>query len=174
MQPTANIVLVGFMGTGKSAVGPVVARTLRREFIDMDALIERRQGRRIPDIFRDAGESHFRHLERALVKELVIRSNLVIAPGGGIVLNPDNIADFNRHGLVVCLTATPETILERVGRDTHRPLLQAPDRLGRIRELLEERRPLYETIGVRVATDGLTPGAVAERVLALFEAQVRG
>lgn len=170
----ANLVLVGFMGTGKSAVGRRAARRLGRRLVDMDTLIEQREGRPIPEIFREAGEPHFRALERALVVELAAERGLVISTGGGVVVNPDNIADFSRTGVVVCLAATPETILARVGHDTHRPLLQAPDRMARIADLLEKRRPLYEAIPDRIDTTGLSADAVADRVLDIFARRAGG
>ena len=169
--PDANLVLVGFMGTGKSAVGRRAARALGRELVDMDAVIEAREGRPIPEIFRDSGEPHFRALERALVGELAARRNLVISCGGGIVLNPDNVADFARTGVVVCLTASPEVILRRVAHDTNRPLLQAPDREARVRELLAKRQPLYDAIPDRVDSSGMTPGQAVGAVLDLFRAR---
>jgi shikimate kinase len=161
-----NIVLVGFMGTGKTSTGRALAARLGREFIDMDQLIEEREGRTIPEIFATHGELHFRALERALVRELAARRNLVIAPGGGIVLNAENIRDFSSTGRIFCLRASPEWILKRVGHDTHRPLLQTNDKLGRIRELLENRRPLYDAIPDQVDTDGKTPEEVADEILA--------
>lgn len=168
MTDARNIVLVGFMGTGKTSTGRAVAARLGRAFIDMDAEIERRQGCTIPELFARAGETHFRTLERALVRELAARRELVVAPGGGIVLNPDNLRDFAEGGLVVCLRASPEMILARVGGDANRPLLQVEDKLGRIRELLARRQPLYDAIPHQLETDGLTPEQVAEDVLALF------
>jgi shikimate kinase len=168
VKADANIVLVGFMGTGKSTVGRLLAARLGRPFVDMDEEIERRAGRPIPEIFAREGEPAFRRLERALVRELSARSGLVIAPGGGIVLDPANVADFARSGLVACLAAAPATILARVGQDPHRPLLQGGDPLGRIVALLDRRRDLYEAIPFRIDTDGLAPEAVAERVLARF------
>ena len=160
----SNIILVGFMGTGKSAVGRLLARRLGLDFVDMDAVIEQRQGRRISAIFAGEGEPFFRQLERDLVRELAARSGLVIAPGGGIVLNPDNVADFARTGTVVCLKASPETILERVGGDPNRPLLQGGDKLQKIRDLLARRQALYDAIPHFVETDGLSPERVADCV----------
>ncbi|MBP7274776.1 MAG: shikimate kinase [Kiritimatiellae bacterium] len=162
-----HITLVGFMGTGKTATGRVLAERLGRPLLDMDAEIERREGRPIADIFRDSGEPHFRGLERALTRELAARSELIIAAGGGLVLDPDNIRDLEASGLVVCLEASPECILERVRNETHRPLLQAPDRLDRIRALLETRRPMYERVRYRIQTDGQTPERTADLILAL-------
>ena len=162
-----NIVLVGFMGTGKSATGKVLAKRLGREFVDMDSVIEQRQGKPIPAIFAEQGEPYFRQLERALVQELAARGGLVIAPGGGIVLNPENIKDFSRTGLVVCLRATPEMILKRVGNDTNRPLLQGGDKLQKIKDLLGKRQALYDAIPASVETDGQTPEDTADAVLKL-------
>jgi shikimate kinase len=171
--PDANLILMGFMGTGKSEVGRRAAMALGREFVDMDSVIEEREGRSIPEIFRDSGEPYFRALERALVGELAAQRNLVIACGGGVVLDPSNVQRFEETGVVVCLTATPEAILQRVAHDTHRPLLQAPDREQRIRDLLEQRRPLYEAIRYRVDTTGRSPEEVTRAVLEVFRRVVR-
>ena len=169
LERDANLVLVGFMGTGKSAVGRRAARRLGRMLVDMDALIEKRAGRSIPEIFRDSGEPCFRALEREAVRDLAAQRGLVIAAGGGVVLNPENPADLARTGVVVCLWADPDEILRRVGGDEHRPLLQAPDRRERIAKLLEQRRPLYEAIPDRVDTTGRTADEVTEEVLRIFE-----
>lgn len=168
---TRNIVLVGFMGSGKSSVGRLVARHLGREFVDADHEIEKRENCDIPTIFSAAGEEEFRRIEREVIQALAARQNLVIAPGGGAVLNPDNLTDLAHTGMVICLRATPETVLARVGHDTNRPLLRAPDRLERIRELLAKRQPIYDAIPLQVETDGLSTHDVATRVIALFEAQ---
>lgn len=170
MTSPRNIVLVGFMGTGKTTVGRILADRRAFAFLDMDEMIVQREGKPIPRIFADSGEAHFRAAERALVKELATRSGLVIATGGGIVLNPDNVADFSRTGLVVCLWAEPEAILRRVGHDANRPLLASDDKIGRIRALLAKRRPLYEAIPIRVDTTDLTPNAVSDQILALYDA----
>ncbi len=158
------------MGTGKTTVGRILADRRAFAFLDMDNMIVEREGKPIPRIFAEKGEVYFRATERALVSELAARSGLVIATGGGIVLNPDNIADFSRTGLVVCLWAEPEAILRRVGHDTNRPLLACENKLGRIRELLAKRRPLYEAIPTRVDTTGLTPNDVSDRILTLYDA----
>lgn len=168
MKDHRNIVLVGFMGTGKSVTGRALARRLGRRFLDLDTLIEEREGMSIPRIFAERGEPEFRRLERALVRELAAQGDLVIAPGGGIVLNPDNIRDFAATGLVVCLRASPEMILSRVGHDSNRPLLQTDDKLGRIRELLGKRQALYDAIPHQFETDGKTDEQVAEEILAAF------
>ncbi len=162
-----NIILVGFMGTGKTVTGRVLVERTGMELVDMDSLIESRQGKPIPEIFATEGEPAFRVMERDLVKELSIRSGLIISTGGGIVLNPDNITDFEKNGLVVCLTASPETIFQRVEKDTNRPLLSG-DKKVQISSLLEKRKPLYAAIKHGVNTDGLTDKQTADRILALY------
>lgn len=160
-----NIVLVGFMGTGKSSAGKNLAQKLGMEFLDMDDEIVRREGCSIPEIFRDRGEPAFRQLERALVVELAARRNLVISTGGGIVLNPDNIRDFSATGYVICLQAKPTSILARVGHDTNRPLLQGGDKLAKISELLAKRQPLYDAIPFQIDTEGHKPADTAEAIV---------
>ena len=171
---TPNIVLMGFMGTGKTSVGKKLAATLNLRFVDMDQIIEERAGKPITRIFAEEGEPHFRSLERALVVELAAQGGQVIACGGGVVLNPDNIRDYSHSGLVVCLTATPELIFQRTARATHRPLLEQQDRFQRIVDLLEKRRVLYASIPHQVDTAARTADQVAEVILALYRAEARG
>ncbi len=174
MDRDASILLTGFMGTGKSAVGRRVAARLGRPFVDMDAEIEKRAGRTIAAIFAEDGEPAFRALERALARELASRSGLVVAAGGGAVLDPRNVADFMRAGLLVCLDARPEVILARLAGERHRPLLETADREQRLRELLARRAACYAALPVHVDTSDLTPDAVADAVLTRFEEAVRG
>jgi len=168
MKAESNIILVGFMGTGKTSAGKQLAEELNMTFLDMDDIIEEREGRFIPRIFAENGEAYFRSLERELVRELSMKTGLVIGAGGGIVLNPDNVADYDRTGLVVCLSATPEVILERVGKDTNRPLLVGTDKMKTIRDLLGSRQKLYEAIPRRVDTTRLTLEQVVEKILRLY------
>ncbi len=165
-----NLILVGFMGTGKTSVGRMLAEKLCMTFVDMDDIIVERAGKPISRIFAEDGETHFRKIERDLARELSGRNNMVIATGGGIVLNGDNIRDFGRTGLVICLCAKPETILERVEGDTSRPLLSGDDKMGRIMKILESRRHLYEAIPNRVDTTALSIGEVVESALKLYMA----
>jgi len=160
----SNIILVGFMGTGKTTVGKLLAQKLNKRFVDMDSVIEERAGKAISRIFMEEGEPRFRAMERALVQELAAKVGLVIATGGGIVLNQDNIADFSRTGKVVCLMADEDEIMRRVSGSNSRPLLEKDDKLQRIRSLMEQRRPLYEKIPDRVNTTGLTPEQVVEAI----------
>ncbi len=155
------------MGTGKTVTGRVLAERTGMELVDMDSLIEERQGKTIPEIFATDGEPAFRVMERELVKTLSKRSGLIISTGGGIVLNPDNITDFEKNGLVVCLTASPDTIFKRVEKDTSRPLLSG-DKKAQISTLLAKRQPLYAAIAHGINTDGLTDEQTADRILELY------
>jgi shikimate kinase len=165
-----NIVLVGFMGAGKSAAGRRVAERLGYRYVDMDAAIEERTGLTIPQLFEREGEPRFRERERDLVGELAGRSRLVVSTGGGVVLNPLNIAAFERQGVVICLTADLDTILARIGSETHRPLLAGGDRREKARALLEKRKPFYDAIRHQIDTSNLTPDEVADRILELYRA----
>lgn len=160
-----NIVLTGFMGTGKTYTGRALARSLGIKFVDTDVLIEKEAGITIPDIFEKFGEPHFRGLEREIVKRVSQENGAVIAVGGGAIVNPDNLADLKKKGVIICLKASPEVILSRVERNSDRPLLQVEDRIGKITELLEKRAPYYEKADFTVDTDGKTPEQVAEEIL---------
>jgi shikimate kinase len=165
---TRNIVLVGFMGTGKTTIGSLLAKETGMPLVDMDAIIEERAGKSINAIFAEDGEPHFRSLERDIVRELSAQGGRVVSTGGGIVLNPDNIADYAGTGLVVCLLASAEEILSRVQHDDTRPLL-AGDKQDTIVQLLETRRPLYEAIEHKFDTNGLAPETIAAQIIALYE-----
>src|ERR1035437_6288211 len=165
MQPSHNIILVGFMGTGKTTIGRALADQLKRDFIDMDIELEVRAGKPIPRVFAEDGEPLFRRMERDLVVELSRRSNLVIAAGGGLVLNPDNIRDFSATGHIICLKATSDEILRRVSGSDHRPLLAQGNKAERIRNLLQQRQHFYDAIPCQVDTTGKTLNEVVTRVL---------
>ena len=168
MQP--NIVLIGFMGTGKTAVGEVVASRLGRPFLDTDALIEGLAGRPIPRIFAEDGEAAFRRLEAQAVAAASARGGSVIATGGGVVLSDENMNRLRQNGLIVALLADPQSILARVGGGGDRPLLGA-DPEGSVRRLLNERAPLYRAADLIVETSALSVDAVAARVLAFIGAR---
>jgi shikimate kinase / 3-dehydroquinate synthase len=157
-----NIVLTGFMGTGKTTVGRLLAEKLGFEFVDTDQVIEERHGS-IADIFRTRGEDAFRRIERELAAELAARDRLVIATGGRLMLDPLNVSSLSRNGRVFCLVATPDEIFDRVTHDTsatERPLLAVPDPRQRIVELLAERTPDYRRFA-QLATDAVSTDAVA-------------
>ena len=162
-----NIALIGFMGVGKTAVGKVLAEKLRRKFVELDSLIEQKAGKSIPDIFQQDGEAAFRKLEIEVTKEVSKDKNLVIACGGGIVLNKINIDRLRQQSRIVCLTASPKVILKRVSGDGgERPLLKAANRALNIRELLEFRKPFYDRAAdITINTSKLDIDAVAEQII---------
>ena len=160
-----NIVLTGFMGTGKTSTGRVLARKLGTRFIDTDTLIEKEAGIQIWEIFEKFGEAHFRGLERQIVKKVTEEEGIVIAVGGGAIVNPANLADLKRHGIVVSLTASLDVILSRVERNLDRPLLKVEDKLGKIKELIAVRAPFYEKADITVDTDCKNPEQVADEIL---------
>ncbi len=165
--PAHNIILTGFMGTGKSSIGREVAARTGRPFVDLDDVIAQRAGKSIPDIFAQDGEPAFRALEAAVCAEMAAPAGLVIATGGGAVLDPANREALAAGGILICLEAAPETILRRVGRGAERPMLAGGDPLARICELLAERAGAYAAIPHRLDTTHLSIAAAAERVLGI-------
>ena len=138
-----NIYLVGFMGTGKTFVGRILAEKLKRPFVEMDAEIERLAGKPIGDIFREDGEDAFRAMETRLLEDLARQSGLVVSCGGGTVCNDYNLRVMKASGASFNLRSSPEKIYERTRNDTARPLLQVADPLAKIAELLAKREPYY-------------------------------
>ena len=162
-----NLILTGFMGTGKSTVGREVARRLGRAFIDMDHLIEQRAGRSIARIFAEEGEGTFRAMEAQLCRELSQARGLVIATGGGTLVDPENRRIMMQNAMVVCLEADVETILARVGRRDDRPLLRGADRRAKIKRLMAQRREAYAAIPWHVQTSGRTQKEIVDEILCL-------
>ena len=162
-----NIALIGFMGTGKTAVGEVLAGKLDKKFIELDWLIERKAGKSIPEIFQEDGEIAFRELEIEVTKEVSTDRNLVIACGGGIVLNKINIDRLKESSGIVYLTASPNTILKRTsGEPGQRPLLEVDNPTLTIRELLKFRKPFYERAAdITINTSKLSIEAVAKQII---------
>jgi shikimate kinase len=168
-----NIALIGFMGTGKSSVGHIVAEQLQLTFVDTDKLIEDRAGRTISQIFEQSGETAFREYERAVVEELRHLKRAIISTGGGLGANRENLASLKQHALVVCLWASPRIIWKRVQSQTHRPLLQGPDPKAKIRELLASRESVYRQADVLVNTEVRSVKEVAQHVMHEFQLATR-
>ncbi len=164
-----NIVLIGFMGTGKSTVGKILAKKMNRALVDIDHLIEEKEKRKIFEIFEKEGEDYFRRLEKKVILDVASHSGQVITTGGGAVMDAENLAALRSNGLLVALTATPETIYRRVKDARHRPLLKSQDVTGEIRRLLEARTPVYKTADLCFASDGQTGPQVAARILEALE-----
>jgi shikimate kinase len=166
-----NIYLVGFMATGKSAVGKELAQKMNFAFLDLDESIELKQKRAIKDIFAREGESYFRELEKRELQEASCKDNLVVACGGGIVLDKDNLKIMQQTGRMICLRASVEVILSRAGGYSHRPLLNVKDPRARIRELLELRAPFYAQADYSIDTSELSIKEVAEKILQWIQTQ---
>lgn len=147
-----NIFLVGPMGAGKSTVGRQLAEALSFEFKDSDQEIQRRTGVDIPTIFEYEGEDGFRERERQVIDELSEQTGIVMATGGGAILRPDNRRDLASRGVVIYLRCSPEQQHSRTSRDRNRPLLHTDDPLSRLRELMEERDPLYRQVADMVVS----------------------
>jgi shikimate kinase len=162
-----NVALIGYMGTGKTAVGRILAENRKMPLLETDQIIEKQAGIPIPEIFRREGETGFREREIAAVREIASVKNTVIACGGGIVLNRINIDRLKENSVIVCLTASPKTIVKRVsGQAGQRPLLEVDDMLTTIIEMLRFRRPLYERAAdIIVNTNRLLPGTIAEKII---------
>jgi len=180
---TPKLILTGFMATGKSSVGPLVARRLGWEFVDVDSVIVAQAGKPIAQIFADHGEARFRRLEREVVAHLTgdrRRCPLchgphpeVISTGGGVLLDESNCAALKRAGVIVCLTARPEVVAARVERSkTRRPRLTEGGKstLARIKELMDERVDAYARADVQIDTSDLTVDQLADQVIAAFAA----
>jgi len=169
----ANLALVGFMGTGKTSIGRLVAEQLHFHFLDTDEIIQSRTGRTITDIFAQDGEPAFRALEKNLVGELATQTGAVIATGGGLPTNAENLESLKNFALVVCLWASPEKIWERVRSQSHRPLLHDPNPQKKIRELLTAREPFYKQADVLINTDLRAAREVAQQVALQYKLATR-
>ncbi|PKO21783.1 MAG: 3-dehydroquinate synthase [Chloroflexi bacterium HGW-Chloroflexi-1] len=165
--PAPNIILTGFMGTGKTTVGKEVAARLGRRFVDLDDLIVERAGKSIPDIFAQDGEPAFRDLESAVCQELREPAGLVIATGGGAVIDPANREALSAGGVIICLEAAAEVIVARLAGGNGRPLLSGPDRGQRIADLLAQRADAYKPLPHHLDTSKLSIAAIAERVMGI-------
>lgn len=164
-----NIVLTGFMGTGKSSAGRILAKRLKRRWIDLDRRIEQKEKRKIAAIFETEGEPYFRKIEKEVVAEAAGATRAVITTGGGVVLDAENMDRLEKNGVVVLLESSPETIYSRVSKSKHRPLLSAGDKFEHIVKLLGSRKPFYDRCRFRVSTDGLTAPQVASRIIRCLE-----
>ena len=159
-----NIILTGFMGVGKTSVGTGLAKDVGYQFVDTDMLIEADQKMSVTEIFATKGEPFFRQVESRVIGEVLQRESQVVSTGGGAVLRDSNREAFKKAGFVVCLTARPEVIFERVRHETHRPLLRTEDPLAKIGELLESRAPFYAQADAVIDTSEKSVEAVITEI----------
>ncbi len=160
-----NLVIIGFMGTGKSKIGRMLALKLGYDLIDTDLLIEADCGKKITQIFQEEGEAFFRRLENNLAGELGQSDRKVIATGGGWVLNPENLRLSRINGFIISLNARPEIIYERIKAEAHRPLLADADPLSEINRILKQREKLYRDADLVVDTSRKAPGQIVEEII---------
>jgi len=162
-----NIVLVGFMGTGKTAVAREVATKTAMEYVSVDQVIEEKEGKSINDIFASFGEKYFRKLEKEVARCISLKDNLIIDAGGGIVLDEENVAALKKTGKMICLTARPDVIHRRTKKRTHRPLLNVANPMVKIKELLQYRAAFYKRADFQIDTSDKGIKEVAEEVMKL-------
>lgn len=152
------------MGTGKTTVASILARRLSKDFLEMDEVIEKRHGKKISEIFAEEGEEIFRGLEHKLLEEVSGKTDLLVSCGGGLICRKNNLKLLKDSGITVSLKASPAIIYERVKKYTHRPLLDVPDPLSRIKDLLAKRQVYYELADYVIDTDGRLPKEVAKDI----------
>ena len=160
-----NIVLIGFIGAGKTGVSLYLAEVLNRRRVSTDELIETKEKRSIVRIFQDSGEEYFRRMEKEIVEELALQENLIIDCGGGIILQQENLDRLKKNGILVYLSASPQIVYERVKNNSQRPLLNVADPQANIRELLQARKFYYEQADHIIDTNHKTVEQTAKEVL---------
>jgi len=160
-----NFILIGFMGSGKTEVGKRLAKRLGYTFMDTDLLIEEKTGKSISDIFSKDGELFFRDIETLILTGLSGINEHVISTGGGIVTKKENILLLKKTGFIIWLKASPETILKRVGSETHRPLLKVDNPLEKIKKLMSQREQSYSEADLTIDTDGLEVEDIVNNII---------
>jgi len=163
-----NLYLVGFMGSGKTAVAKEIAESTDLKYIEMDELIEKKEARSINDIFKDSGEDYFRKVEKEALKEISLADKQVVSCGGGVVIDEANVNLMKDSGVLICLQASPDVIYKRVKNNKDRPLLNVENPQVKIEELLRIRRPYYQKANYIIETDNLSVQQVAQEVKSIF------
>jgi len=165
-----NIILIGFMGTGKTTIATAVANRLKMRYVSTDNLIEKKENRTINEIFQKSGEDYFRDVESAVIRDVSCMEGLVVDTGGGAVIREENMSYMKSGGIVICLTADEETIMGRTKKYKHRPLLNVEDPKRKISDLLAKRAPFYAKADHTIDTGKLTAKQVVDKVIEIAEA----
>ena len=161
----SNLILIGFMGTGKSTIARQLSKQLDMPFFEMDEMIVQKEGMEISDIFQEKGEAYFRDLETALLKKLLQEEKGILSCGGGIILRDENIQAMKKHGTVILLTAKPETILKRVQHNQSRPVLNGKKNINDITKLMKERESRYQMAAdITISTDDKSLSQICEEI----------
>ena len=155
------------MAVGKSAVGRALARRLKRRFVDLDKIVEQGEGMKVRDIFNRKGEPYFRRLEKAQLARVLGREGQIIATGGGVIMDEDNLKLLREKSLLVCLTASAEVLVKRAGNGAKRPLLKGGNRQERIEDLLNQREKNYAQAHATIDTSDLTIEQIVEKIVDL-------
>lgn len=163
-----NIVLVGFMGTGKTTIATALTNKLKMRYVSTDDMIEKREKRTINEIFTKEGEEYFRDVESSVIRDVSDMENVVIDAGGGAVIREKNIENLKTRGIVICLTADDETIIRRTQKYRHRPLLNVEDPKRKIKELLAKRAGLYAKADHTIDTGKYTINQVVDRIIEII------
>ena len=166
-----NIALIGFMAVGKSAIGRSLATKLRRRFVDLDRVVERIEGSKVREIFERRGEAYFRQLEKRTLEEVLQAENQVIATGGGVILDDENLKLLREKALLIGLSAEVDVLLARAGVDIKRPLLQGDNRRERVEDLLRQRAPRYAQAHIMIDTSHLTVDQVVKKIIGILAAE---
>lgn len=165
-----NIILIGFMGTGKSMISAYLHQITSMPVAEMDEIIVQREGMSIPEIFSSKGDSYFRSMETALLKELQLQDSLIISCGGGAALRQENVQAMKTNGIVFLLSASAEVIFDRIGSDLNRPVLDGRRSLEGISQLMQERQPYYEAAAdYIVSTDDKSAEQIAQEILHIYK-----
>lgn len=165
MMMKSNIYFIGFMGTGKSTISRQMAAITGYQEIDTDYEIAKKENMSIPEIFEKHGETYFRELETKFLQKMQKRRHCIVSCGGGMVLRQKNVELMKKNGVIVLLTATPETVLERVKNGKERPILNGHMNVAYIKKLMEKRQACYEAAGeIVIATDGRQTAEMAEEL----------
>jgi len=159
-----NIIIVGFMATGKTTVAKALAKKLGRTYVSIDDEIEKRSGAEISDIFKNKGEAYFRKLEKEIIESVSEKNDQIIDTGGGAVLDKDNMLNFKKNGIVICLWSSAGVIFERTRKSIHRPLLNVEDPENEIKKLSQTRRPFYEKADFHIDTTDFDINAIIEKI----------
>jgi len=167
-QIMKNIVLVGFMGTGKTAVGKLLSQRLGREFLELDEVIEKKEGTSIREIFEKKGEAYFRKLEKEAVKETAQKKGIIISAGGGAIIDEENLKNLKENGILICLSSSVDVILKRTKGPKKRPLLNVPDPKKKIEELLKKRESYYKKSDFCIDTSTLTVEQVVDKIIEIL------
>lgn len=164
-----NIVLIGFMGTGKTTIATQLSHRLKMKYVSTDDLIEKKEKSTINEIFTKSGEDYFRDVESAVIRDVACLENQVVDTGGGAVIRDENVAYFKSSGIVICLTADGETIMERTKKYKHRPLLNVEDPKRKISDLMAKREPFYAKADYTLDTGKLTARQVIDEIVKIVE-----